>query len=166
MTEKLILKLLMHKNNIFAHISLSFIGAGDPCPHPHRSVKAYKHERRDYDDLVSLCLSFSFTFSFLSFLPSFFLSFYWQRRGAAPLDLHLELISNRSFVLKTSDGQQSRLYRLKNGVSQGSVLAPLLFNIYIHDLPDTISKKYGYADVLAILHIHRLLIFVYHPERK
>ena len=28
----------------------------------------------------------------------------------------VELISNRSFVLKTSDGQQSRLRRLKNGV--------------------------------------------------
>ena len=62
-----------------------------------------------------------------------------------------ELISNRSFILKTSDGQQSRLRRLKNGVPQGSVLAPLLFNVYIHDLPDTVSRKYGYADDLAIL---------------
>ena len=63
----------------------------------------------------------------------------------------VEMISNRSFVLKTSDGQQSRLRRLKNGVPQGSVLAPLLLNIYIHDLPDTISKKYDYADDLTIL---------------
>ena len=67
----------------------------------------------------------------------------------------VELISNRSFVFKTSDGQQSRLRRLKNGVTQGSVLVPLLFNIYIHDLPDTISKKYGYADDLAILAARR-----------
>ena len=63
----------------------------------------------------------------------------------------LNLISNRSFVLKTSDGQQSRLRRLNNGVLQGSVLAPLLFNTYIYDLPETTSKKYGYADDLAIL---------------
>ena len=27
----------------------------------------------------------------------------------------------------------------------------MLFNIYIHDIPDTLSKKYGYADDLAIL---------------
>ena len=67
----------------------------------------------------------------------------------------VEFISNRSFVLKTSDGQQSGLRRLKNGVTQGSILAPLLFNIYINDLPDTISKKYGYADDLAILTAHR-----------
>ena len=63
----------------------------------------------------------------------------------------VQLISNRNFILKTSDGQTSRPRSLRNGVPQGSVLAPLLFNVYIHDLPDTISKKYGYADDLAIL---------------
>ena len=40
-TEKLTLKLLMHKNSIFSHISPSFIGVGALCPHPHRSMKAY-----------------------------------------------------------------------------------------------------------------------------
>ena len=55
--------------------------------------------------------------------------------------------------MHTSDGQRSRLRRMKNGVSQGSVLSPMLFNIYIRDLPETTftSKKYGYADDLAIL---------------
>ena len=46
----------------------------------------------------------------------------------------MELVRNRSFTLTTGDSKQSRLRRLKNGVSQGSVLVPLLFNIYAYDL--------------------------------
>ena len=38
---------------------------------------------------------------------------------------------------------------------QGSVLVPMLFNIYISDLPLTISHKYGYADDLALLYSDR-----------
>ena len=64
----------------------------------------------------------------------------------------MEMIGNRNFTLTTGNGQRSRLQRLKNGVPQGSVLAPLLFNIYISDLPTTISRKYAYVDDLAIMH--------------
>ena len=63
----------------------------------------------------------------------------------------MEMLSNRSFVVHTSDGQRSRLRIIKYGVPQGSVLSPMLFNIYISDLPETTSRKYGYADDLAIL---------------
>ena len=62
-----------------------------------------------------------------------------------------ELISDHSVVVNTSDGQQSILKRINNGVPQGSVLSSLLFNVYIADLPDTNSKKYGYADDHALL---------------
>ena len=65
------------------------------------------------------------------------------------------ILSNRSFILKTSDGQASRPRRLRNGVPQGSVLAPMLFNLYISDLPHTTSRQYGYADDLALLHSDR-----------
>ena len=53
--------------------------------------------------------------------------------------------------MHTNDGQRSRLRIMKNGVPQGSILSPMLFNIYISDLPETTSRKYGYADDLAIL---------------
>ena len=64
----------------------------------------------------------------------------------------MELVRNRSFILTTGDSKQSRLRRLKNGVPQGSVLAPLLFNIYMYDLPSMISRKFAYADDLALFH--------------
>ena len=64
----------------------------------------------------------------------------------------MELIRNRSFTLSIGDSKRSRLRRLQNGLPQGSVLAPLLFNIYTYDLPSTISQKYAYADDLALMH--------------
>ena len=64
----------------------------------------------------------------------------------------MELVRNRSFTLTTGDSKQSRLHRLKNGAPQGSVLAPLLFNIYTYDLSSMISRKFVYADDLELLY--------------
>ena len=64
----------------------------------------------------------------------------------------MELVRNRRFILTNGDSKPSRLRRPKNGLPQGSVLASLLFDIYIYDLPSIISKKYVYADDLAILY--------------
>ena len=42
----------------------------------------------------------------------------------------MELVQNQSFTLTIGDSKQSRLRRLKDSVTQGSVLAPLVLNIY------------------------------------
>ena len=67
----------------------------------------------------------------------------------------MELLTNRIFTLRTNDGHVSRLRRIHNGVPQGSILAPTLFDIYISDIPKTTSKQYGYADDLALLDAHQ-----------
>ena len=64
----------------------------------------------------------------------------------------MALVRNHGFTLTTGNGAQSKLRRLKNSVPQGSVLAPLLFNIYTHDLPFTVARKFVYANDLAIMH--------------
>jgi len=75
----------------------------------------------------------------------------WQ--ADAPLD-HGAGVGNHSFTLTNANGKRSRLRRLKNGVPQVSVLAPLLFSIYISDLPAIVSRKCAYANDLALMHAH------------
>ena len=60
------------------------------------------------------------------------------------------MLQNRSFYVTTSSGERSRNRQLRNGLPQGSVLAPILFNIYTADYPATSSLKYLYADDSAI----------------
>ena len=67
----------------------------------------------------------------------------------------MECVRNRSFSLTTGDSKPSRLRRLRNGLPRGSVLVPLLFNIYSYDLPSMTSQKYAYADDLALLYASR-----------
>ena len=43
----------------------------------------------------------------------------------------MELLQKQSLTLNTGDIKQSRISRLKNGVPQGLVGAPLLFNLFI-----------------------------------
>lgn len=54
------------------------------------------------------------------------------------------ILSNRKFRVSLS-GKESRYKRFQNGLSQGSVLFPLLFNAYTHtsiaDITKTVFKK-------------------------
>ena len=64
----------------------------------------------------------------------------------------IELVRNQNITLTNVESKQSRLRRLKTGVPRGSVLLPVLFNVYTYDLPFMISRKFAYADDLASLH--------------
>ncbi|CAK1602282.1 unnamed protein product [Parnassius mnemosyne] len=59
------------------------------------------------------------------------------------------MLSNREFMVFLGDNE-SRTKKLNNGLPQGSVLAPLLFNLYLHDIPETQSRKFMYADDIAL----------------
>lgn len=59
------------------------------------------------------------------------------------------MLRNRYFRVYAGD-KMSKSFTIKNGLPQGSVLAPLLFNLYTSDVPETVSRKFCYADDSAI----------------
>lgn len=66
------------------------------------------------------------------------------------------MLSERYFqvVVGTKISKQKKL---NNGLPQGSVLAPVFFNLYTSDLPITQSRKFIYADDLALATQQRTL---------
>lgn len=60
------------------------------------------------------------------------------------------LLQDRRFFVVLHD-KNSRWRTQKNGLAQGSVLAPILFNIYTDDQPlNSYTKKFIYADDTAV----------------
>jgi hypothetical protein len=59
------------------------------------------------------------------------------------------ILSNRFFQVCLGV-KSSRWRKLNNGLPQRSVLAPILFNLYVFDVPSTLSKQFHYADDIAL----------------
>lgn len=59
------------------------------------------------------------------------------------------MLSNR-YIRVFVNGMSSKYKRLKNGFAQGGVASPDYFNLYISDMPDTMSRKFPFADDLAM----------------
>ncbi|KAF0767737.1 Uncharacterized protein FWK35_00005120 [Aphis craccivora] len=60
-----------------------------------------------------------------------------------------EQAGNRQLTVYIGE-EKSKTRVLNNSLSQGSVLVPLLFNLYTKDLPSTSSIKFIYADDIAL----------------
>jgi len=61
---------------------------------------------------------------------------------------HAEMLGNRRYFVELQ-GKKSRWRTQKNGLAQGSVLAPLLFNTYTNDQPTPLgTQRFIYADDL------------------
>lgn len=60
------------------------------------------------------------------------------------------MLSNRFITVVIGD-RKSKQKPLNNGLTKGSVVATLLFNLYTSDLPNTKSNKFIYADDIPFL---------------
>ncbi len=66
------------------------------------------------------------------------------------------MLSNR-YIRVVIGSESSKWKRINNGLAQGGVNSPKFFNLYISDMPETISRKFPFADDLAMaVQTHRL----------
>lgn len=59
------------------------------------------------------------------------------------------MLSNRLFKVFMGENSSSTR-KLNSGLIQGGVLSPLLFVLYLSDMPETSSRKFAFADDLAL----------------
>lgn len=69
-------------------------------------------------------------------------------------DVICNILSDQYFQVLLDD-KLSSVKKLNNGLPQGLVLACLLFNLYVHDLPPSTYRKFLYADDKAYAYQHK-----------
>ena len=75
---------------------------------------------------------------------------YNMRRDYRLMGMLRTLLENRSFFVEVG-GKRSRWRSQRNGLPQGRVIAPLLFNVYTNDQPiHTGTRSFVYVDDLAV----------------
>ena len=73
----------------------------------------------------------------------------------------IQSLSNRTFQIKLN-GSLSSLRYIRAGVPQGAVLSPLLFNLYIADIPKSPNTSISlFADDIAVFSAHRNVKYAY-----
>jgi len=76
-------------------------------------------------------------------------------RNTSTVRIIQSLLENRRFFVEM-DGKRSRWRSQTNGLPQGSVLAPTLFNVYTNDLPQFNNiRRFIYADDLGLTTQHK-----------
>lgn len=74
----------------------------------------------------------------------------------SPVKIFNNMLSDRSFQIIMGDNI-SKVRRLNNGLPQSFVMAPILFNLYMSDMPVKRGCKFGNADDLSIVVQEKLM---------
>ncbi|KAL7288539.1 hypothetical protein TKK_0017282 [Trichogramma kaykai] len=104
--------------------------------------------------MVSVLVSFDFSKAFDT-IPHHHLLLRLREIGCddAAIRWFADYLSLRNLAVRNADGTHSHYYRTTSGVPQGSVLGPLLFLIYINNLPSILSHTHAiiFADDTQII---------------
>lgn len=66
------------------------------------------------------------------------------------------MLNLKSFVVSNKNQNSTKKFTIVNGLQQGTVNSPILFNLFIYDLLEKIDNIIGFADD----------IIIYHPDNK
>lgn len=62
------------------------------------------------------------------------------------------MLCNKSFIVCNKNEVSQKKFIIVNGLQQGTVNSPILFNIFIYDLLHSINNIIGFADDIIVYH--------------